>query len=98
MLPLKSDMLITTSKVNNGVIQVETKDLPDGTTVTLLASEGDETFALDTTQEAELLVPLRKPSEVRFGRSRGSSAASPLSRDDQQGECRSGPRVNLAKP
>ena len=40
-------MLITTGKVNDGVIQVETKDLPDGTTVTLLAREGDETFQLD---------------------------------------------------
>jgi hypothetical protein len=51
-------MLITTGKVNDGVIQVETKDLPDGTTVTVLASEGDETFALDATQEAELLAAI----------------------------------------
>ena len=51
-------MLITTGKVNDGVIQVETKDLPDGTTVTLLAREGDETFALDATQEAELLAAI----------------------------------------
>ncbi len=48
-------MLITTGKVNNGVIQIDSKDLPDGTTVTLLAHEGDETFELDARQETELL-------------------------------------------
>ncbi len=48
-------MLITTGKVNNGVIQIDTKELPNGTTVTVLAHEGDETFELDATQEAELL-------------------------------------------
>lgn len=37
-------MLITTGKVNNGVIEIDSRDLPDGTTVTLLAHEGDETF------------------------------------------------------
>jgi hypothetical protein len=51
-------MLITTGKVNNGVIQIDTKDLPNGTTVTVLAHEGDETFELDATQEAELLVAI----------------------------------------
>lgn len=48
-------MLITTGKVNNGVIQL---DLPDGTTVTLLAHEGDETFTLDPSQESELLAAI----------------------------------------
>lgn len=51
-------MLITTGKVNNGVIQIESKDLPDGTTVTLLAHEGDETFQLDVAQETELLAAI----------------------------------------
>lgn len=51
-------MLITTGKVNNGMIQIDTKDLPDGTTVTLLAHEGDETFTLDSTQESELLAAI----------------------------------------
>lgn len=51
-------MLITTGKVNNGVIQIDTKDLPNGTTVTVLAHEGDETFELDATQEAELLAAI----------------------------------------
>ena len=51
-------MLITTAKVNNGVIQIDTNDLPDGTTVTVLAHEGDETFELDEVQETELLAAL----------------------------------------
>ena len=51
-------MLITTAKVNNGVIQIDSKDLPDGTTVTLLAREGDETFELDAAQESELLAAI----------------------------------------
>ena len=51
-------MLITTGKVNNGVIQIDGQDLPDGATVTLLAHEGDETFELDATQEAELLAAI----------------------------------------
>ena len=51
-------MLITTGKVNNGVIQIDSKDLPDGTTVTLLVHEGDETFELDASQESELLAAI----------------------------------------
>ena len=51
-------MLITTGKVNNGVIQIDTTDLPNGTTVTVLAHEGDETFELDATQEVELLAAI----------------------------------------
>ena len=51
-------MLITTAKVNNGVIQIDSKDLPDGTTVTLLAREGDETFELNAVQESELLAAI----------------------------------------
>ncbi len=51
-------MLITTGKVNDGVIRVDTKGLPDGTMVTVLAHEGDETFELNPTQEAELLAAI----------------------------------------
>ena len=51
-------MLITTAKVNNGMIQIDSKDLPDGTTVTLLAHEGDETFDLNPAQETELLAAI----------------------------------------
>jgi len=51
-------MLITTAKVNNGVIQIDSKDLPEGTIVTVLAHEGDETFELDAAQESELLAAI----------------------------------------
>jgi len=51
-------MLITTGKITNGVIQMDTKDLPEGATVTILAHEGDETFALDSEQEAQLLAAI----------------------------------------
>jgi hypothetical protein len=51
-------MIITTGKVSNGTIHVDCNDLPDGTTVTLLAHEGDETFELDAAQEIELLAAI----------------------------------------
>ena len=59
-------MLITTGKVNNGVIQIDSKDLPDGTTVTLLAHEGDETFELDPSQEMELLTAIAEAEGGEF--------------------------------
>ena len=37
------------------MIQIDSNDLPDGTTVTLLAHEGDETFELNSEQETQLL-------------------------------------------
>ncbi len=40
-------MIITTGKVQNGVIQLDAQNLPDGATVTVLAHEGDESFELD---------------------------------------------------
>ena len=51
-------MLITTGKVNEGMIQLDSQSLPEGATVTVLAQEGDETFELDATQEAELLAAI----------------------------------------
>jgi hypothetical protein len=63
-------MLITTGKVNNGVIQIDGKDLPDGTIVTLLAQEGDETFELDPAQEADLLTAI---AEAERGQLIGAS-------------------------
>jgi hypothetical protein len=40
------------------VIRIDNKDLPDGTTVTLLVHEGDETFEPDVAQESELLAAI----------------------------------------
>ncbi len=51
-------MLITTGKVNEGMIQLDSQNLPEGATVTVLAQEGDETFELDATQEAQLLAAI----------------------------------------
>jgi hypothetical protein len=59
-------MLITTGKVNNGVIQIDSADLPDGTTVTLLAHEGDETFELTPRQESELLAAIAEAERGEF--------------------------------
>lgn len=51
-------MLITTGKVHDGAIEVDLKDLSEGTMVTVLAHEGDETFELDAAQEASLLAAI----------------------------------------
>ena len=48
-------MLITTGRVSNGVIVIDGKDLPEGTTVTLIAHEGDEIFELNASEETQLL-------------------------------------------
>ena len=51
-------MLILTGRVKNGSIQVDADALQEGLTVTVLAHEGDETFALDASQEASLLAAI----------------------------------------
>lgn len=48
-------MLITSGRVVAGKIVVDGEPLPDGTVVTVLAREADETFELDAAAEAELL-------------------------------------------
>jgi hypothetical protein len=48
-------MVITSGKVVAGKIIVDGEPLPDGTVVTVLSREGDETFTLDPAAEAELL-------------------------------------------
>ena len=47
-------MRITSGKVVAGRIEVDA-DLPEGSTVTVLAADGDETFATDAETEALLL-------------------------------------------
>ena len=51
-------MVITSGRVVAGKIVVEGDPLPDGAVVTILAREGDETFELDASMEAELLESL----------------------------------------
>lgn len=51
-------MRITTGKVVEGKIVVEGDPLVEGTTVTVLASEGDHPFELSADDEARLLESL----------------------------------------
>lgn len=48
-------MVITSGRVVAGKIVIDGDPLPEGTTVTVLAREGDESFLLDAAAEAELL-------------------------------------------
>lgn len=49
---------MTSGKVVSGRIVVEGEPLPDGSVVTVLAREVDESFELDAAAEAELLISL----------------------------------------
>ena len=51
-------MRVTAGKVVSGQIIVEGEPLPDGSIVTVLARDIDESFELDATAEAELLLSL----------------------------------------
>jgi len=51
-------MRIASGKVVAGLIVIEGDQLPDGSVVTVLAREGDETFELDAAAEAELLASI----------------------------------------
>jgi hypothetical protein len=48
-------MVITSGRVVGGKIVVDGDPLPEGTSVTVLTREGDESFVLDAAAEAELL-------------------------------------------
>lgn len=48
-------MVITSGRVVEGKIVIDGEPLPEGTTVTVLTREGDESFALDAAAEAELV-------------------------------------------
>lgn len=51
-------MVITSGRVVAGKIIVEGEPFPDGSVVTVLSREGDETFTLDSAAEAELIESL----------------------------------------
>lgn len=51
-------MLITTGQVHRGAIEVDGSSLPEGTKVTILVHEDDETFELSAGEEAELLAAM----------------------------------------
>lgn len=48
-------MVMTSGRVVEGKIVVDGDPLPEGTVVTVLARDGDESFVLDPGEEAELL-------------------------------------------
>lgn len=48
-------MVVTSGRVVAGKIVLDGDPLPEGTSVTVLAREGDGTFRLDAAAEAELL-------------------------------------------
>jgi hypothetical protein len=51
-------MKVTSGRVVSGQIVVEGEPLPDGSIVTVLSREVDESFELDPTAEAELLLSI----------------------------------------
>jgi hypothetical protein len=51
-------MIITTGRVHSGKIELDDEALPEGTKVTVLASEGEETFELGAEDEAALLAAI----------------------------------------
>ena len=51
-------MRVTSGKVVSGQIIVEGEPLPDGSLVTVLARDVDESFELDAAAEADLLLSL----------------------------------------
>jgi len=51
-------MLVTTGKVKGGAIEFEADSLPDGATVTILATEDGEAFELNSAQEGALLAAI----------------------------------------
>ena len=58
-------MLVTTGQVHQGAIEVEGSSLPEGTRVTILVPEEDETFALTAEEQIKLLAVL---NEARDGK------------------------------
>lgn len=59
-------MLIATGRVRGGKIEIDNAALPDGTKVTVLAREGEESFELGPEDEAVLLAAI---AEVERGES-----------------------------
>jgi hypothetical protein len=51
-------MLVTTGKVTGGAIEFEAGSLPEGATVTILATENGEVFELNPSDEAMILAAI----------------------------------------
>ena len=59
-------MRITSGRVVAGKILVEGEPLPDGSVVTVLARDADETFELGADAEAELLLSITEADQGRI--------------------------------
>lgn len=53
-------MRITTGIVRRGAVELDEKDVPEGTTVTVLVPEGDDTFTVTPEEKAKLLAAIRE--------------------------------------
>jgi hypothetical protein len=53
-------MRVTTGTVRRGKVELDEEDLPDGTTVTVLIPEGEDTFEATPEEKAKLLAAIRE--------------------------------------
>ena len=58
-------MVIATGTVRDGRIELLGGQLPEGAVVTVLATEGSETFELDASDEARLAAAIREADDGR---------------------------------
>lgn len=59
-------MLITTGRVNGGRIEITDDTLPEGMTVTIIAPENGETFAVTAEEEIRLLAAIAEAERSEF--------------------------------
>jgi hypothetical protein len=59
-------MVITTATVRHGAIEIPGAELPEGTLVTVLAPDGDETFELSAEDEARLISAVQEADRGSF--------------------------------
>ena len=59
-------MRIATGKVVQGKVEVDGSSLEEGSTVTVLVAEEDETFELTPDEEAALVESLRQAAQGQF--------------------------------
>ena len=59
-------MRVTSGKVVSGQIVLEGEPLPDGAVVTVLARDVDESFELNASDEAELLLSIAEAERGEF--------------------------------
>jgi hypothetical protein len=53
-------MRVTTGTIRKGKVELEEKDLPEGTTVTVLVPDAGDTFEVTPEEKAKLLAAIRE--------------------------------------